>query len=79
MSERKRIGNYIEYLKQKSSVNKQNNENLDYDKCFNLALQYKNNGDNVSAVEILNKLYAIKKQPDVLELLQELKSFNSSC
>ena len=71
---RKSIGSYSEYLKKKSMINSSNNQYYDYTYCFNKAVKLINDGNISEGVTILEELYAVKKEPDVLRLLQKYKS-----
>ena len=73
INQRKSIGNYTEYLKQKSMANNSNDQNLNYMLCFNKAIALINNGDPVSGVALLRELYSIKKDPDVFKLINDNK------
>lgn len=78
MESRNSVFNYTLFLSQKSSVNKNDKLNYDYDKCLNLAIELKDSKP-IRSVEILKKLYEIKKDPEVIKLLQELKEYNVFC
>jgi len=72
MSEqRKSIGNYTEYLKQKSMKNSANDKNYDYLQCFNRAVYLINNNKKTEGVDLLIELIKIKYDPDVFKLIQE--------
>ena len=70
-NQRKSIGNYTEYLKQKSMANNNNNQNYDYMKCFNKAVVLINNGNQYDGVALLKELYSIKKDPAVFKLIND--------
>lgn len=69
---------YNDYLSKKSSVNSIDGKNYSYISCYNKAIDIKDINPT-EAVNILIKLYEIKKDPDVLRLLQTLKSSNPNC
>ena len=71
---RNSVGNYTEYLKRKAMSNRSNNNHYDYTYCFNKAVKLISQGSIAEGVTILDELYAVKKDPDVLRLLQENKS-----
>ena len=71
---RNSVGDYTQYLKRKSMSNSSNNNNYDYTYCFNKAVKLISQGSISEGVTILDELYAVKKDPDVLRLLQENKS-----
>lgn len=69
---------YNDYLSKKSAVNKNDGLNYSYIRCYNKAIQIKDTNPT-DAVNILIKLYQIKKDPDVLSLLQSLQASNPNC
>ena len=73
---RNSVGSYTEYLKKKSMVNTSNNQYYDYTYCFNKAVKLISNGNTSEGVTILEQLYAVKKDPDVLRIIQQ---HTSSC
>ena len=73
-NQRKSIGNYTEYLKQKSMTNNSNDENFNYMGCFNKAVILIENGFVSDGVALLKELYTIKKDPAVFKLINDNKS-----
>ena len=74
-NQRKSIGNYTEYLKQKSMTNNSNDENINYMGCFNKAVVLIDNGFVSDGVALLKELYSIKKDPAVFKLINDNKDF----
>ena len=74
-NQRKSIGNYTEYLKQKSMTNNSNDENINYMGCFNKAIVLIDNGFVSDGVALLRELYSIKKDPAVFKLINDNKDF----
>ena len=77
MSQRNSYTDYSQYLKS------QNTEECsriarDYDKQYNRAFRLKDSNPT-EAVNILTVLYGIKRNPDVLSLLQDLSGSNPEC
>lgn len=68
---RNSIGNYSDYLKKKAITNRNNNKHYDYTKCFNKAIKLINDGKQSEGVALLKELYLIKKDPDVLKIINE--------
>jgi hypothetical protein len=72
---------YSDYLKSKGSVNLESNINCNYNKAYNKALKLSlgNTTEKKQSVTLLNELYKIKKDPEVLILLQNLVASNPEC
>lgn len=81
MTERTTTWSYSDYLKSKQSINKVENKNYDYNKAYNKALSLSNGSaiEKTEAVKLLKSLVAIRKDPDVLTLLQTLRMSNPDC
>lgn len=71
MSERTRVYDYISYIKSKRA--NIGSDQYDYNACYNKAFDLKDTNPTKS-IEILTKLVAIRKDPDVVCLLNELSS-----
>ena len=69
MSERTRVYDYISYIKSKRA--NIGGDQYDYNACYNKAVALKDTNPTKS-IEILTKLVAIRKDPDVVCLLNEL-------
>ena len=72
---RNSVGSYTEYLKKKGMTNSLNNSNYNYTYCYNKAVKLISNGSISEGVVLLRELYEIKKDPDVLRLINDHKSY----
>ena len=77
MSKRNSYIDYTQYLKQQYT-DECNKIARDYDRDYNKAIDL-SSSDPSGSVIILKRLYSIKKNPDVLQLLQDLSGSNPDC
>ena len=83
MSARNTYSNYIQYLKIKNNSDPHvcAPTAREYDRQYNRALVLSTGGvpEQQQAATILTDLLTVKKNPDVLALLQELRANNTDC
>ena len=77
MSKRNTYIDYTQYLRLKHTEQCDKTAR-DYDRGYNRALDL-SGSDPTESVNILKRLYSIKKNPDVLSLLQDLSGSNTDC
>lgn len=81
---RNTVSSYIDYLhaKQRTTITylpkNYGNEHVSYIQCYNSAVSLKDTYPN-QALDIFKQLYEVKKDPEVLEHIQDLENVNIDC